>query len=354
MPTKSSKTKPTKNNSANSDHTASKLRKTGAPPQIPTIPASQTQIENPPNIPITSPTPFLLTQKPEKPLLLTQEPEKTTTASLMKTKEHKPAPKNKHSMEDFLRKQQEFNKKRKVVTSPTQDKSTSHKVYTAILVTGEVIAWVADRYKADKPAYIKPGISSLYNDNELKKKSGVTCIMKRRSLANPDNEWGMTITPRNRTTYQLHWSFLVRLPVDGVKMDLVARQAWGNLLAKFFQMAEKKEHTETEKYNTSPSPQPGTPPPTPNEFKYGGDSNPTGDQVLMAGNVFCRKDIMYYLIIPQFQMQPAQICTEEVWILEGYYGSLAEATKFLFIQPTTPLCNPAEEETADDLMSVFD
>ena len=93
-------------------------------------------------------------------------------------------------MEDFLRKKQEFSKKHKVATSPTEDISSQHKVYTAILATGEVIAWVADRYKAEKPAYIRPGLSSLYDDNELKKKSGVTCIMKRRSLADPDSEWG--------------------------------------------------------------------------------------------------------------------------------------------------------------------
>ena len=353
MVTKSTKIKLAKNNSAKSGPSANKLQTTEVMPKIPTIPATQKQVQKPPNIPINRPPPFLLTQKPEQPFFLTQQPEKITPVSPEKPTEPKPI-KTKHSMDDFLRKKQEFSKKHKVGTSPTEDISThQHKVYTAILTTGEVIAWVVDRYKAEKPAYIRPGLSSLYDDNELKKKSGVSCIMKKRSVADPDSEWGTTISTRNGTRYQLHWSFLVRFPVDGVKMDLCARQAWGTLLAKYFQMAEKKEHKEKEKNPTSPS-QPGTPPPAPNEFKYAGDNNPIGDKVLIAGNVFCRKEVMYYLIVPQFKMQPGQICTEEVWILKEYFGSLAEATKFLFIQPTTPVIDQAVEETPDDLKSVFD
>ena len=339
-------------------NTKSKAGKAAAftPPKLQIVPTTTNPKGSPPRLPVASPDKEELLQKPK----VKEEKKEETSVSIGSPVKRGPA--------DFIKKKQELMKRNKASpakTAPfaigtngspaTEDRS--HKLYTALLETGEAIAWVADRYKAGKPAYTRMGINSLYANPELMAKAKISVILKKRSVADPSGEWGFAVRNRNGDEYNLSWQFLIRLPEGDEKIELEVRQKWGTQLAVFFGNAEKKEHQEKSK-EFSPSPNfAGKLPP--NSFSYAGEASPNSDKKFVAGYLFKKVDVMMNIIIPQFHMTPDRVCAED-WVLHCYYGpTLAEEVKLMFL-PAPSFATPDrdEDETTDnpdsDLMAAFD
>jgi hypothetical protein len=241
---------------------------------------------------------------------------------------------------DFQKRKQEYLKKHKPSTDYTPpsknrlgspNENISHKVYTGSLQSGEVIAWVADRYAALKPAYILCGLKMLSNMPDLMEKARISVLLRRRSEKDSDAEWGYALSRKNGAPdFILHWQFLVRFQDGDEVIDLDGRQKWGKQLAVFFETAEKNE----KKLSAASSPS-FAPQQAPNTFVYAGDTNPTGTEPLKAGNIFMMGDVLSRIMQPQFQKCSADICKED-WLLKEYFSNnLCEKAKSQYITSTT-------------------
>ena len=271
------------------------------------------------------------------------------------------------NVDAFMKRKLDFIKNQIPTSKGADEFANCHKVYTAGLVTGEAVAWVADRFKADKPAFIRAGLNLLFNREELKQKGNIRCMIKRRSVNDPHAEWEMLAKNQKGDKYTLHWYFFVRFPEHNEEtthdqiISLSDRQQWGQKLTIFFGKAEQQASNLLLRQNTSDNQNsPGNNTRYnlfPNKFTYAGDSNPIGDKNLIAGSIFTVKDVMSYLIIPQFQTTSVKICEEQNdWILDGYYGVLKCEAKSIFLQPASPVSNIPDfnDIEKDDIMSAFD
>jgi hypothetical protein len=188
-----------------------------------------------------------------------------------------------------------------VVTSPTKFGSSrspkTSKVWVAGLKSGEMVAYVSDRYHAHLPAFIKNGHNKLRDDPHLCEKAMVSEIILKKADKEPFKSWGQAkVNMTSQSAYTLHWFVFVRKFKDLKDHTAEARFAWGSSLAKYFD-------------RTDP----------PNKFEYGGDLS--NDQACPASDFFKVEDVMDKFIMIRLagQMSPSEI-VQNSHLMASYYG----------------------------------
>ena len=206
----------------------------------------------------------------------------------------------------------------------------SHKLYTALLITGEAIAYVGNRYSPKKPGYVANGFMRLDNDALISEKLDITLTMKKRSVDNFDAHWTQEMNGSNGT-YSLPWRFLVRCPKEEETLTLDGVAKWGTKIAKFLTFVEDQVAAEN-------------PGPSRNTYTFAGDiTKKTG--VLRAGDFSTTMDVMRKLVSAVMNgMQPAEACSHD-FLLQGYYGpERSEAVSNYFKPPQSPTKTIQESE----------
>ena len=189
-----------------------------------------------------------------------------------------------------------------VVTSPVQFGSpgrpkTSSKVWVAGLRSGEMVAYVTDRYKPESPAFIKIGLDKFRQDPSLCEKAMVSEMVHKKADKAPFKAWTQAKTSIvSQSAYTLYWFVLVRRFEDLKDHTPEARTAWGGSLANYFERTD-----------------------TPNKFEYGGDLSK--DQACPASDFFKVEDVMQKFILQRLagQMVESEI-VKNSHLMVSYYG----------------------------------
>lgn len=207
----------------------------------------------------------------------------------------------------------------------------THKLYTCVLMSGEIILYVCDRFNPKKPAFTVNSFR-LLDDEEMKSRIFVADKIKQRSKSNPASHFfHVERANARRGALELPWTFLVRKPKDGQVFTVQHANAWGARVTSYIQMVESKAD---EGRDTSSAGSPARL--LRNEYEYAGDLTEklgTLDQAY-AGSFFTLEDIMYTLIMPRLPsvMTPADICSNTE-IMEAYYGPrLVETAKAVWVK----------------------
>jgi hypothetical protein len=188
-----------------------------------------------------------------------------------------------------------------VVASPIKfgspGRAKSSKVWVAGLKSGELVAYVTDRYHPESPAFIKVGLDKFRDDAELCEKAMVSEILHKKADKQPFKQWSVSkVSVASNTAYTLYWFVLVRTFTDLKDHTPEARVAWGGSLAKYFE-------------RTDP----------PNKFEYGGDLSK--DQACPASDFFKVQDVMDKFITKRLagQMVESEI-VQNSHLMASYYG----------------------------------
>jgi hypothetical protein len=179
--------------------------------------------------------------------------------------------------------------------SPGRTKSS--KVWVAGLKSGEMVAYVTDRYHPELPAFIKLGLSKFRDDPELCQKAMVSELLYKKADQQPFKTWAVAkVSVSTQKAYTLYWYVLVRKFKDLADHTPEARIAWGGSLANYFE-------------RTDP----------PNKFEYGGDLSK--DQARPASDFFKVQDVMEKFIKKRLAgyMSESEI-VQNSHLMASYYG----------------------------------
>jgi hypothetical protein len=179
--------------------------------------------------------------------------------------------------------------------SPGRPKSS--KVWVAGLRSGEMVAYVTDRYHPELPAFIKLGLGKFRDDPKLCQKAMVSELLQKKADQQPFKPWAVAkVSVTTQTAYTLYWYVLVRTFKDLEDHTPKARIAWGESLASYFE-------------KTDP----------PNKFEYGGDLSK--DQACPASDFFKVQDVMEKFINKRLAgcMSESEI-VQNGHLMTSYYG----------------------------------
>ena len=179
-------------------------------------------------------------------------------------------------------------------SSPARPKAS--KVWVAGLKSGEMVAYVTDRFNPDSPAFIKVGLDRLRDDPVLCEKAMISKFMHKKADKQPFKAWTLSKVSQAGTSYTLYWFVIVRRFKDLADHTPQARNAWGVSLAKLFELTDE-----------------------PNKFEYGGDLSK--DQACPASDFFSVQDVMEKLVKKRLAgyMSESEI-VQNSHLMASYYG----------------------------------
>ena len=188
-----------------------------------------------------------------------------------------------------------------IVASPVKfgspGRSKCNKVWVAGLKSGELVAYVTDRYRPENPAFIKNGLDRWRDDPVLCENCKVSAIIHKKADKQPFKAWAEAkVSATTQTSYTLYWNVLVRRFKDVSDHTPEAHITWGGSLAKYFEVTERG-----------------------NKFEYGGDLSM--DQACPASDFFKVQDVMEMFILKRVAgiMVESEIVRNS-HLMASYYG----------------------------------
>lgn len=198
------------------------------------------------------------------------------------------------------------------VASPSKKSQAgpkSHKLYVAMLESGELIAYVVDRYNPSQPGFISNAMKRVKDDEKLTELTKINLFLKKRSPDNPHEHWSVAKQTSNGS-YSLSWYILVRVPEEEEELTIEKGEKWGKMVAKVFTAVEAEAFAQS-----------ATKSPYPNSYQFAGCIHTDKDAVF-ASDFFTTVDVMNDLILPAAGegATPIGVCKHE-YVIERYYGA---------------------------------